>query len=77
MATPSEKPLVIEPESDSDPEEFSDAITQQEPKDDNDGDEEFFDVDWNEHKSDSEEGNQDDGEFRSEASAEDLKVSYK
>ena len=29
MANPSEKPLVIEPDSDSDPEEYSDAMAAQ------------------------------------------------
>ena len=77
MANHSENPLVIEPDSDSDPEEYSDAMAAQPDmptKDENQvgNEDEFFDVDWNENKSDISE--EDKEETTYENSAQDEKV---
>ena len=77
MANHSENPLVIEPDSDSDPEEYSDAMAAQPgmpTKDENQvgNEDEFFDVDWNENKSDISE--EDKEETTYENSAQDEKV---
>ena len=70
-----DKPIVIEPDSESsDGEEFSDAIAESSEANKNDDQDEFFDVDWRENKSESDEDK--DGHLNEE-SENDLKVKIK
>ena len=68
-----DKPIVIEPDSESsDGEEFSDAIAESSETNKNEDQDEFFDVDWRENKSES--GDEDKDEHLNEESENDLKV---
>merc|ERR1712107_208324 len=67
-----DKPIVIEPDSESsDGEEFSDAIAESSEPNKNEDQDEFFDVDWRENKSES--GDEDKDEHLNEESENDLK----
>merc|ERR1712213_149054 len=67
-----DKPIVIEPDSESsDGEEFSDAIAESSEPNKNEDQDEFFDVDWRENKSES--GDDDKDEHLNEESENDLK----